>query len=142
LLHKELQQRLAKEYRYAATKMQGSSHPMQKLYYFSVLFGEAQRILNWEWDRDVALIHMVTQQAYNQLISLAQNPIIGSLPIEWPKVYEKLTQTTSDLATYMEKTGDTDNIEELCGILGRLAEITYAVSGNGAYLYEKGLIKL
>jgi len=140
-VHKELRERLAKEYRYAATKMQGSPNPMQKLFYFSVLFGEASRVLNYEWDRDVALIHLVTQQVYNQLMASGQSPLISSLPIEWPKVYEKLTQTTVDIATHMEKKEGKDNREELCEILGRLAEITYAVSGNGSYLYEKGLIK-
>ena len=43
------------------------------------------------------------------------------------------------LERYLEKTGD--NAEELQQILGRFAEISYAVTGNGSYLYEKGLIK-
>ena len=62
-MRKDLRRRLAAEYRYAAIKMQ-EIPPERKMFYFSVLFGEAQRVLNFEWDRDLALIHLVTQQSY------------------------------------------------------------------------------
>ncbi len=142
-MRKELRLRLATEYRYAATKMQQSAPPVKKLFYFSVLFGEAQRILNWEWNRDLALIHMVTQSTYNQINIMAQNPILGAtFPVGGSIIYDQLTQATSDLASYLEKTEDNDSKEELHQILGRFAEITYVAGGNGSYLYEKGLIKL
>ena len=38
-MRKELKQRLAKEFRYAATRMQQESHPAKKLFYFSVFLG-------------------------------------------------------------------------------------------------------
>lgn len=142
-MHEELRQRLTKEYRYAATKMQESSQPALKLFYFSVLFGEAQRGLNWEWDRDLALIYTVTQHAYTQINTTIQMPGLGQvLPIDWTTVWDKLTQVASDLAAYFENTENEDSRGELCQILGRFAEIVYVVSGNGSYLYEKGLVKL
>jgi len=142
-MHKEFRQRLAKEYRYAVTKMKESPQPARKLFYFSVFFGEAQRVLNWEWNRDLALIHMVTQHVHTQINNTTQVPGLGQLlPIDWTTVYDKLTQVASELAVYFEKTEDEDSREELCQILGRFAEIAYVVSGNGSYLYEKGLINL
>ena len=142
-MHEEFRQRLTKEYRYAATKMQESPQPALKLFYFSVLFGEAQRLLNWQWDRDLVLIYTVTQHAYTQINTTIQMPGLGQvLPIDWTTVWDKLTQVASDLAAYFEKTENEDSREELCQILGRFAEITYAVSGNGSYLHEKGLFKL
>jgi hypothetical protein len=138
-MHKEYQQRLAKEYHYAVTKMQ-EAPPAKKLFYFSVFFGEAQRVLNLEWSRDLALIYITTLHVYNQIN--AQAPLSGQLPINMATVYEKLTQTASDLANYFEKAENADSGEELSQILGRFAEIAYVVSGNGSYLYEKGLIKL
>jgi hypothetical protein len=142
-LHEEYRQRLAKEYRHAATKMQQSPQPAKKLFYFSVFFGEAQRILNWEWDRDLALIHMVVHQVHAQINPTTQIPMFETvIPIEGATVYDKLTQISFDLAAYFEKAGNEDNREELYQILGRFAEITYAASGNGSYLYEKGHIKL
>ena len=143
MLHKELRQRLATEYRHAASKMQEVTEPAKKLFYFSVFFGEAQRVLNWEWDRDLALIHMVTHQAHAQINPTTQTTILGLLlPIDGTTVYEKLTQVASDLAVYFEKAENENSKEELCQILGCFAEIAYAVSGNGSYLHEKGTLKL
>lgn len=139
-MRKEYQQRLAKEYRYAVTKMQEAKDPTKKLFYFSVLFGEAQRVLNWEWNTDLALIHMVTQHVHTQFMTQAS--LFGQLPIDMAIVYDKLTQVASELAVYFEKTENKDSREELYQILGRFAEIGYIVTGNGSYLYEKGLIEL
>jgi hypothetical protein len=139
MVREEYRQRLAQEYRYAATKMQESSQSARKLYYFSVLFGESQRILNWEWDRDLSLIYMAGQYTYNQINLLMQPGMHGNIPIDDSVVFTALTQAIFDLATYLEKTED--NTEELHQILGRFAEISYAVTGNGSYLYEKGLIR-
>ena len=142
LLREEYRQRLTKEYRYAATKMQEATQPAKKLFYFSIFFGEAQRVLNWEWDRELVLINMVTQQVYTQIKNTAENPAYGILPIEWSTIYEKLSKAASDLATYSEKAENDDSQDELIQILGRLAEIAYATIGNGSYLYEKGTFKL
>ena len=139
-MREEFRQRLAKEYRYAATKMQELPQPAKKLFYFSVLYGEAQRGLNWEWDRDLALIHMVSQHAYTQVNLLLQPQMLSVVAIDASTVFTALTQAVFDLATYLEKTEE--NTEELHKILGRFAEISYAANGNGSYLYEKGLIKL
>ena len=140
LMHEDLKNRLASEYRYAATRMQQATEPAKKLFYFSVFYGETLRVLNWEWNSDLVLIHMVTQQVYNQINGIAQNPASHALPIEWTTIYEKLTESASDLATYSEK-AENDG-RELCQVLGRLAEIAYATTGNGSYLYEKGVLKL
>ena len=142
-MHEEFRQRLAAEYRYAVTKMQEVPQPARKLFYFSVFFGEAQRMLNFEWNRDLALIHTVTQHAHTQINNAMQIAALAqALPIDWTAVYDKLTLVASDLATYFENPENQDSREELCQIVGHFAEIAYAVSGNGSYLHEKGLIKL
>jgi hypothetical protein len=141
-MREEYRQRLAKEYRYAVTKMQEAQQAAQKLFYFSVFFGEAQRVLNWEWNADLVLIYTITQHTHTQINATTQMPGLPTLPIDWTTVFDKLTQVSSDLATYFENLGNAESREELCQILGRLAEISYAVSGNGSYLYEKGSFKL
>ena len=142
-MREEFRQRLAKEYRYAATKMQEVTQPAKKLFYFSVLFGEAQRVLNWEWDRDLALIYSVTLHVHTQFNTTMQIPALGQvLPNDWVIVYDKLTQVASDFAAYFEKNGNEGSKAELYQILGRFAEIAYVVGGNGSYLYEKGSFKL
>lgn len=139
-MREELRQRLAKEYRYSATKMKDSSEAIKKLYYFSVLFGEAQRVLNWEWDSGLALIYAISHHTHTQISVATQSLTAGQvLPTDWETVYDKLTEATSNLAAYFEKSDD--NTEELHQILARLAEVAYIATGNGSYLYEKGHIK-
>ena len=143
MLREEFRQHLANEYCYAVTKMQEVTQLPRKLFYFSVFFGEAQRVLNWEWNTDLALIHTLTIHVHTQTNAAMQMPGIGqTIPLDWTTFFEKLTQVASDLATYFEKAGDEDSKEELYKILGRFAEIAYAVTGNGSYLLEKGAFKL
>jgi hypothetical protein len=137
-MRKEYRQRLSKEYLYAVTKMR-ETQPARKLFYFSVFFGEAQRVLNLEWDRDLALIYTVTLHVYTQIT--AQAPIAGQLPIDGATIQEQLTKAAAALAAYYEKAENESTRKELYQVLGRLSEIAYVVSGNGSYLYEKGLIK-
>ena len=142
MLREELRQRLAAEFRYAATKMQ-EAKPNRKLFYFSVLFGETQRILNLEWDPDVALIYAVSFHTHSQITTLiaavTQNPIVQ---LDWELLFNKLTEATSDLAAYFES-GQTDaERQQLCDIMARLATIAYAASGNGSYMLERGTLKL
>ncbi len=142
-MREELRQRLATEYRYAAAKMQEVTQPTNKLFYFSVFFGEAQRVLNWEWNTKLALIYTVTQHTHTQFNTTIQVPGLGqALPIDWTNVYDKLTEVSSDLAAYFEKSENSNSEEELHRILGHFAEIAFAVSGNGSYLHEKGSFKL
>ncbi len=142
-MREELRQHVVKEYRYAVAKMQEVREPARKLFYFSAFFGEAQRVLNWEWSTDLALIHAVTQHLHTQTNIMMQAPGAGQvLPIDLTTLCDKLTQSASDLAAYFEKADNEGSKEELYRILGHFAEITYAVSGNGSYLYEKGAFKL
>jgi hypothetical protein len=141
-MRKEFKQRLAKEYRYAVTKMQEIALPQKKLFYFSVLFGEAQRVLNWEWDRDLVLVFTITQHVHTQINTMMQTPASGLLPIDLETIFDKLTQFASDIASYYEKAENDDSREEMYKTLGCLAEISYAITGNGSYLYEKGSFKI
>jgi hypothetical protein len=139
----EYRQHLINEYRYAVTKMQGTQEALKKVFYFSALFGEAQRILNWEWDTELALIYMVTHQVHAQINATVQTPgLLQTLPIDWDIILNKLTQASSDLADYFERAENGGNKEELQRILGSLAGIWFAVTGNGSYLWDKGSFKL
>lgn len=134
-----LADRLANEFAIAVTKMQETNDIVQKVYFFSAFYGETQRVLNWEWDRDLALMFVVLHDAYQQLtVRLQASDRIG--PGKFPAgLFDALTQVAQDLTNYVS--AGQDNDEEFASLLGRIAELGYAVTGNGNYLYEKGLIK-
>lgn len=141
-MRKENRQRLATEFRYAVTKMQEAKQPAKKLFYFSAIFGEAQRVLNFEWDRDLVLIWTVTQFIHTQVTNTIQAGALGLFPIDIAIVCDKLTQSASDIAAYYENPDSDTKKEQLYKTLGCMSEAAYTALGNGSYLYEKGLIKL
>ena len=141
-MREELRLRLASEYGYAVTKMKENQDVTKKLFYFSVFFGETQRVLNWEWDRDLVIIHQLTQQLHAQITATLQNPMLWQgVPIDWQIIFDKMTDVSSSIASYFGKAETERNREELLSIFGRLAEIAYAINGNGSYLIEKGIFK-
>ena len=140
-LSKDLHDRLAAEFRFAADKMGESEDPRRKLYFFSAFYGEIGRILNWTWDRDLALMHMVLQNTYQQIHARTQLSATGAdRAIRLSGVfYEALTMAANDLAEYVEKE---DGDQDLRQLLGRFSELSYFTTGNGQYLFEKGVLRL
>ena len=137
LLPDDLHKRLADEYRFAADKMAASKDPQRQLYFFSVFFGEAVRLLNWTWDRDLVLLHNILRDTHQQINGRLQG---GEAVIRIQSdLMNALNQAANDLATHVENKGSS---QELHDLLGRFAELSYLSTGNGSYLFEKGHIKL
>ena len=128
--------RLSKEYRFAVDKMAAASDISQKIYYFSVFYGEAHRILNWEWDTRLSLLHMVMQQTYNALLTRMGGG--GAAPTRIVTIIERIEEAAEALVKAVEANDD----EQIIDVLGRMSELAYATGGNGTYLVEKGLLKL
>lgn len=140
MLPPDLKKKLRDELHFAVTKMAESDSPHEKLYYFSVFFGETVRVLNWHWDKDVTLIWAITQQTHNSMVQRMAARTQGDPVIALTNVYfDALTREATALVEWIEKEGTK---EELCDIVASLAEITYATTGNGFYLMGKGQITL
>lgn len=135
-LPENLLARLTKEYRFAVDQMAATSDISQKIYYFSVFHGEAHRILNWEWDTRLSLVHMVMQQTYNALITRVQGG--AGAPTRIGTIVERIEEATAVLVNAIEANDD----EQIVDTLARMSELAYATGGNGTYLVEKGSLKL
>jgi hypothetical protein len=133
----DIQQRLATEYRFAAQKMREETEPIRKTFFFSALFTEISRVLNWHWDRDLVLLHWTLQATHGALTQIPQ-PAVRALTRRSPDtLLETATQIAEELANHMEqKGGDAD----LFRLIGRIAEVGYAATPHGSYVMEKGLI--
>lgn len=135
----DVQERLATEYRFVATKMREENDPFRKVYFFSALFTEISRILNWYWDRDLVLLHWVLQGTHANLSARVQPTSAGRNLALATLLLEPLTQVAEGLATHMARGGKDDN--RLYELIGRVAEIGYLSTQHGGYVMEKGLIK-
>lgn len=138
-----LRRQLAEEYRFAVEKMRAATDPAEILYFFSAFFGEAQRVLNLQWDADLALVHHVSQAAYPQISGRLQAARSGADPtVTFPSRYwDELTEAANQLARFFEHE-EVDGEGLLQGILARIAELTYVTGGNGYYLYLRGKLKV
>lgn len=130
-----LRERLVSELKTAIMLMRQSESLREKLLYFSVTYLEVGRIINWQWDADLVLIWLVTQQVHQRatpkLQSMLQGDRLAPLPDDY---FEHLIQATSDLADYIETNGSSDVLAEL---MGRFSMLAYLTTGNGFYLTQK-----
>lgn len=131
----DLRTRLASQYEYAATHMRDAEDPRQKLWFYTVFYGESTRVMNMHWDAQLALIHGITQLTFGVIdqritaLAKGQEPNI-SLPANF---MDALTDAADDLTAYVRDNGSD---EELLRILSRLYELSYVSTGNGFYLYS------
>lgn len=138
-----IHKRLAEEFRFAADRMKTASDVQSKMWFFSAFYGETTRILNVWWNPELALLHMVLQEAFRIInINAIEYAASGGRAIGFPakELPEVLTAITFDLAELFQQ----KKVDEtkLYNILTRLAELTYATTGNGRYLLTKGSINL
>ena len=128
---------LVNEIRTAVEYMSENNDARQKMFFFSAVFGIVNRIMNIECDPELVFIHQVTQAAHNQintnLMMATQGQSVPTIP---PPVFEKLQEALEDLANYIE------GGKKTYPVLQRISNLTYSTSGNGYYLFLKGLLEI
>lgn len=135
-----LRERFVRELQFAVNGMRSTADPFGQLYYFSVGYGEASRLLNFQWDPELALLHLVlqtTHQAINTYLhaSATSQERVIRLPGEF---MDRLADATEELIEVVRDKRDA----ELYRVLWRFAVLTYMTTGNGYYLYLKGALAL
>ncbi len=137
-ISKTMTGRFIEELRYVSKQMQGTENIEEKLYYFSAVFGAAQRIVNFEFDPEMLFINQVTQLAHNQiqqrlvLVKSGQQPSLGLSD----NLFDVLRNIVDEMASRIEK-GETTH-----PILEKMMTLSYSTTGNGYYLFQKGELKL
>jgi hypothetical protein len=118
--------------------MKQADNNREKLYYFSGSYSMVSRILNIEFDPCLVFIHNVLQTAYGTLNQTLQNIQGGQerVIILPDTVFEKLTKDLHQLSNAIEKDQD------IYPVLQSISNIAYSATGNGFYLFQKGLLKI
>jgi len=128
---------LASEIRTVVDHMSKATTAQEKVYFFSAIFGVAHRIMNLEFDPELGFMHHVTNAAYNTinttLLFVTQGQSMSTFP---ENVFDKLQDALKDLATYIEEGKQT------YPVLERISNLAYSTSGNGYYLFLKGILKI
>ena len=137
-ISKYLQKKMVDEMRYALEKMREEKDERKKLYYFSGTYAVIQRVYNFEYEPQLVFIHHVLEDTYRvvstRLMTIAQGDKTAMLA---DGVIDKLCLYTSQIVDKIER--DEEGIYDL---LQKIIILGYTTSGNGYYLYTKGIIKL
>ena len=135
-LSKNMQTLFIDEIRFVVRKMKESADPSTKLYFFSAVYGMAFRIMNIEFDPELAFVHHVLNAAYgtinSRLAAVVQGQERGAAIPD--KVFDRLEQGLEEMASRIEQG------QETYPVLQTIANLAYSTTGNGYYLYLKGLL--
>jgi len=135
---KSLKGYLLAELRYASKRMKEEQDPRRKLFFFSSVFGSTNRALNMEFDEDLLFVDFLAQQCYNTISPRVDQVYLGGdsvVPIA-RGLMDALTSLVGKLANAIEED------KGLEAVLKDLVILAYSTTGNGAYLFERGKIKL
>lgn len=137
-LSPEMEKRFVEETRFVVKNMRNTTGAAQKWYFFSAIYGMAQRILNLEYNPELVFIFQVVQLVYNmvnaRLAALSAGQEAGiSIP---RNLFTNIEDELEKMANLLEQG------KETYPVLQRLVNIAYVTTGNGYYLYLKGMLKV
>lgn len=136
-LSKDMQKVFTDEVRTAINHMKKTEMPEEKLFFLSAVYGVAFRIMNIQFDPELAFINHVVNAAYSMmnanLASIRQGQGVNTFP---KNVFEKLEDALGQLVEKIEQG------ERTYPVLETIFNLAYSTTGNGYYLYLKGMISV
>ena len=120
--------------------MKSANNIGEKIFYYSATYAMVSRVFNIEFDPLLILMHSILQNTYNEINNFASNisnkqNIFFTLPKNY---FDILENTLKELIISIDKNED----HLIYKTLEKLSVIGYITTGNGNYLYKKGLIKI
>jgi hypothetical protein len=133
-IKEENKKMLINDVKFIIDRMDKEKETEQKLYYFTGIYGTISRIFNIEFDPELVFAHIILSITYSNIKSrIDEREKVIKLP---PELFDKLISTTKEFLEKIEKN------ESLYDVLKKYAVIAYLATGNGYYLYQKGLLTL
>ncbi len=135
-LSSEMKTVFVNELKLVVENMRKSKTIPEKMYYFSASFGMAQRIFNIEYDPELNFIHNVIHASYgfinNTLQTISKGQSIPTLP---PELFPRIEESIDELIALIEAD------QPIYQTLQKISNLGFSASGNGYYLYQKGMIE-
>ena len=137
-LSDNLRKAVADEFRYAAERIREEKDLARKNYFFSAAYAVVYRVFNLEFDPSLILVHDVLQRTYRNIDT--RLTAIGDSQEKVIRIPEGLFDR---LAKHLDELGDAIyNKKDITEPLRKIAIISYVTTGNGYYLYKKGILKI
>lgn len=132
----EARNEIVSEIRYILEQMKKASKAQDKVYFYSAAYGVTHRMINHVKDSELILIDLVLNTSYQ---------MINTRVVAISKGQETPVSVPANLFTRLE-----DNLGQLADaiehgtksypILESIVNLSYSTTGNGFYLFTKGLL--
>ena len=122
---------------YVENMMNKAKDIEKKLYFFSGIHAAIQRIFNLEYDSDLVYIQVILQHTYTALTQRLQ--AVKNKDLVVPLLEVQIEHLMGIIKELSEKIRSN---EDLDGTLKKFAILAYSTTGNGYYLFQKGLLKI
>ncbi|MCK4541917.1 MAG: hypothetical protein KAU17_06775 [Spirochaetales bacterium] len=129
---------ILKEFTYVLPKIKETKDLSKKLYFLSALHGVVRRIMNIEFNESLIFLHHVLQ-ATHAAFAIRLNAMVNKA--------EKPVEITDDMVDRLFSLVDElysciDDDQDFCHILRKMTVLSYVTTGNGYYLYCKGVLRI
>jgi len=134
----ESRKEFVNELRHVSQKILEEEDVRKKAYYYSAAYGIARRLINFQYDPQINFLELVLEVSYNTIRARIET-IVQQRDLTIPLVegfFDRLAENVNELASKIEKD------EDVYRTLEKIAVLTHITTGNGYYLYTKGLIKI
>jgi len=133
-----LRKKLVNEIRFVVEKIRTEKDLRTKIYYYSGVYGEMLRILNIDFDPQLLFAHNVINNSYEMMRVRADTIVLGrDTVIDFPDgFFDRLCSLLEELASNIE------NDQDIYQTLQNISCLSFVNTGNGYYLFQKGLLKV
>lgn len=129
---------LVEEFRFVASKIRDESDMKRKNFFFSAAYAVVHRIINIDFDQELVIIHNTLNSTYTIVNNLQMSIESGTekiirIPL---LLFDELADLLDELAGAIQESQNTYEI------IQKIAVLSYMLTGNGYYLYQKGIIEV
>ncbi len=128
-------ERISAEIDFALKKMEEAATPQEMFFYFSASYGVINRIMNFECDPVLVFSHQVlstVHAAFTKRMSMTETHMDVT-----PEMFEKLHSMLGEFVNALKQQDES----KVFLALSKFSCLGYATTGNGFYLYKKGVLK-
>jgi len=133
----DLRERLVNEIRFVVERIRAEPNVRKKVYYFSGVYGEMFRLLNISYDPQLLFAHNIMSNACQLMRALSDAIELGrDTNVVFPdNFFDRLCVLLEELANQIADDHDTYDT------LQAISCLSYINTGNGYYLFLKGILR-
>ncbi len=137
-LSKNMKSLLVEELKFVLKNMKSTAIPVEKLYFFSAIYAVVNRIFNIEFHSELVFIHNVVQATYQQIsTTLAVASQEHKSTVGMPDgLFNGIECVVEEMITKISKN------QNIYPALQKMSDLAYSTTGNGRYLYLKGILTI